>query len=54
MAIYGFGMKLAEADSTTSTLKIDRIDDKEDYPGMGGGISIPLMSKDGKEPFILV
>ena len=51
MAIYDLAQ--SEADSLRR-LEKRRIDDKEwDYPGMGGGISIPLMSKDGKEPFIL-
>ena len=48
-----YDLAQSEADSLRR-LEKRRVDDKEwDYPGMGGGISIPLISRDGKEPFIL-
>jgi hypothetical protein len=43
----------AEADRLIK-LEKRRVDDKEwNYPGMGGGISIPLLSVDQRENFML-
>lgn len=43
----------AEADSLIAVKKI-RVDDKTwNYPGLGGSVSIPLTSIDGRERFIL-
>ena len=48
-----YDLTQSEADSL-HRLDKRRIDDKEwVYPGMGGRLSIPLVSRDGKEPFIL-
>ena len=43
----------AEADHLR-TMDKRRVDDREwPYPGLGGGVSIPLLSTDGREHFIL-
>ena len=43
----------AEADALIA-LEKHRVDDKQwDYPGMGGSISVPLVSADRREQFIL-
>ena len=48
-----YDLTQSEADSLRSMAK-HRVDDTQwTYPGMGGGLSIPLVSDDGREQFIL-
>lgn len=48
-------IKLSQADADALIgMEKRRIDDQSwDYPGLGGSISIPLMSPDKREQFIL-
>ena len=49
----GYDLTQSEADSLR-LLERRRVDDAEwTYPGMGGGLSIPLVSMNGREHFIL-
>ena len=49
----GVNLKQAEADALFA-LEKRRSDDTEwDYPGLGGAITILLVSTDGREPFLL-
>ena len=48
-----YDLTQSEADQLRAMEK-SRVDDQEwHYPGMGGGISIPLVSTDGREHFFL-
>ena len=48
-----YDLSQSEADLLRSIEK-RRVDDTEwTYPGMGGGVSIPLISTDGREQFVL-
>ena len=48
-----YDLTQSEADSLRSMAK-RRVDDTQwTYPGLGGGLSIPLISEDGREHFIL-
>ena len=48
-----FDLTQAEADALMALVK-RRVDDREwDYPGLGGGVSIPLVSVDERERFFL-
>ena len=48
-----YDLTQSEADLLHRLEKLRVDDNKWSYPGMGGGISIPLKSRDGKERFIL-
>ena len=43
----------AEADALIAMEKLRVNDDRLDYPGLGGSISIPLISRDKRENFLL-
>lgn len=43
----------AEADALIAMEKHRENDDIHDYPGLGGGITIPLISSDKRENFLL-
>lgn len=48
-----FGLTQAEADALIA-LEKRRVDERVwDYPGLGGGVSIPLISIDKREQFVL-
>ena len=48
-----FDLTQSEADNLRLMEKRRSDDTQWDYPGMGGGLSIPLTSLDGREQFIL-
>ena len=48
-----FALTQAEADALIAMLKVPVNDDPWDYPGTGGAISVPLLSQDKREAFLL-
>lgn len=43
----------SEADALIALAKVKVSDDPHDYPGTGGSLTVPLMSQDKREEFIL-